>query len=255
MPLFFSRKKNEPKVAPRVTTFRAQQEKQANDAVEAGLFPARVASRNGVKLVQYSFKVALLTLVVIVLISALGGIESVRKLFQPIQGGNGTLIVSSDYVRTQISLDGRTLGQTPFKGENIPSGRHKLKVQAADNKNEYFKESEFDIVVNPGNTTIVKANPAPSEALFSYTAISSENRENGDALLIIKALPQDVDVRIDGNNVGKAPFVTETLSVGPHQLLLEKTGYKPVLVDITIAEDKVISIEARLYQYQVNLDK
>lgn len=255
MPLSFLRRKKENKAEPRVTIFQAQKEKEVTEAIEAGLFPARVASRNGVKLAQYGFKVALLALVAVVLVSAFGLLEPLRKVFQPIQNGNGTLIVSSDYVSTRVLLDGKTLGQTPFTGENIPSGKHKLKVQAVDNTNSFFKDSEFDITINPGNTTIVKANVAPLEALFSYTVISSENRTPSDALLIVKALPQGVVVKIDGENMGIAPYVTESITAGAHQLLLEKEGYKPVLIDITIADDKVISIEAKLYQFQIDLEK
>lgn len=255
MPLLFSRRKKEQKPQPRVTTFRAEQEKQVVEAVEAGLFPVRVASRNGVKIAQFSVKAALLAIVAIILASYFGLIDPIREFFQPLQTGNGTLIVSTDYIRAQVSLDGKVLGQTPYTGENIPSGRHKLKVQAAENTSNFFQESEIDIVINPGNTTIIKANPAPEQSLFSYTVISSENREAGGALLVIKALPQDVKVSIDGNSVGNAPYISETITEGPHQLLLDKSGYKPVLLDITIADDKIVTIETKLYQYQITLER
>ncbi len=253
MPLSFSRHKKEEKKSARVTTFRAEQEQQVVEAVEAGLFPVRVASRNGAKLVQFSIKVFLVTIVLVAIASYFGLVEPIRRIFQPMQSGNGTLIVSTDYSRAQLSLDGKTLGQTPFTGENITAGRHKLKLEVAENTNNYFVTSELDIVINPNNTTIVKANPAPDASLFSYTVISSENRKDGDALLLIKALPQDVRVSIDGNNVGSAPYVSESITEGAHQLMLDKSGYKPVLIDITIANDKVVSVETKLYQYQVTL--
>lgn len=255
MPLLFSRRKKEQKKQPRVTTFRAEQEKQVVEAVEAGLFPVRVASRNGAKTAQFALKMALVAIVVVAVASYFGLVDPIRQFLQPIQSGNGTLIVSSDYVRANVSLNGKDLGQTPFTGENIPAGRHKVKVQAAENTNNFFQASEVEVVINPNNTTIVKANPGPSQSLFSYTVISSEDREAGDSLLIIKALPQDVRVSIDGNSMGNAPYITETISEGAHQLMLDKTGYKPVLIDITIANDKTVSVETKLYQYQITLER
>lgn len=255
MPLWFSRKKGRMDNTPRIMTAF---QKQVSDieAVEAGLFPARVASRNGVKLFQFSIKVALFSLLLIVILAVFGLIDPIRNFISPIRvGGTGTLIVSSDFTRTQVYLDGKVIGQTPFTGENINAGRHRLKVQAAENANNYFKEAEIDIDVNAGNATIAKVNVAPDSSMFSYSVISSMNRQSGDSLLIVKALPSDVKVRVDGTIVGNAPFVSDTLSSGSHQVMLEKEGYKPVLIDITISADKQVTVETQMYQYQINMDR
>lgn len=255
MPLFPSRKKQEEKPLQRVTTARSTHDKQVAESVEAGLYPTRVASRKGVKLFQYLVKVAIVAFIGVILLSASGILDPIRKFLQPVQGGTGTLIVTSDYIRANVSVDGKVLGQTPFTGESISAGKHTLKVSAVDNTNNYFKESEIQVEVNIGNTTIVRANPAPTESLLSYTIISSQNRSAGDAQLIVKALPQGVSVMIDGTKVGATPYITENLTAGTHQLLLEKTGFKPVLVDITVVDDKVVTLDAKLYQYQVNLER
>ncbi|PIY18100.1 hypothetical protein CO112_00915 [Candidatus Dojkabacteria bacterium CG_4_9_14_3_um_filter_150_Dojkabacteria_WS6_41_13] len=257
MPRWFSRNKEKAANAmPRIMTSFQKQEAEVDASVEAGLFPARVASRNGAKLLQFSAKIALLSVILVMVLSYFGLIDPIRNLLGPIQiGGTGTLIVSSDYTRTQIYLDGKVVGQTPFTGENIDAGRHKLKVQAAENANGFFKEAAIDIEVFPGNATIVKANVAPETSLFSYSVIASSNRKDGDSLLVVKALPGEVKVRVDGTIVGTAPFVSDTLSSGAHQLLLEKEGYKPVLIDITISADKQVTVETQLYQYQINLDR
>ncbi|MCC7304549.1 PEGA domain-containing protein [bacterium] len=255
MPQLFSRRKKDEGKSKRVTTFKEEQRQQVAEVVEAGLFPVRVASRNGVKLFNFSLKIALLAVIGVAVASYLGFIDPIRKIFQPIQTGTGTLIVSTDYIRAQVLLDGKILGQTPFTGENISAGKHILKVQAAENTNNFFESSEVGIIINPGNATIVKANLAPDQSLFSYTIISSMNRREGDPLLVIKALPQEVRATVDGNEVGSIPYVSESISTGPHQVHLDKEGYKPVLVDITIAEDKVVTIESRLYHYQVMLER
>ncbi len=255
MPLFRSRKKKESVPEQRVMTYKVQQQKQVTESIEAGLYPTRVASRKGIKFVQYGLKVALLAFALVVLVSVSGVLDPVRKLFAPIQEGNGTLIVSSEYVRTQLQLDGKTLGQTPFTGENIPAGKHTLTIQAVDNVNNYFKEQSLGFEIFPGNTTIIKTNIAPDSSLFSYTIISAQDRSPEDAQLIVKALPQGVSVSVDGKQVGTTPYINENIPAGVHQLLLEKVGYKPVLLDITVVDDKLITIESKLYQYQLNLEK
>jgi len=257
MPRWFARNKEKAANAmPRIMTSFRKQEAEVDASVEAGLFPARVASRNGAKMFQFSVKIALLSIVLVMVLSFIGLIDPIRNFFLPIQiGGTGTLIVSSDYTRTQVYLDGKVVGQTPFTGENIDSGRHKLKVQAAENTNGFFKDAEIDIEISPGNATIVKANVAPDLSLFSYSIIASSNRKEGDSLLIVKALPGEVKVRVDGTIVGNAPFISDSLSSGAHQLLMEKEGYKPVLIDITISADKQVTVETQMYQYQINLDR
>jgi hypothetical protein len=256
MPRWFSRLHKNKQVAPsRTVAVTPAQDPAINETIEAGLFPVRVASRNGAKLFRFGLKVALVTLIAIVAFSYFGLVEPIRQFFQPMQAGTGTLIVSSDYTRTQVLLDGKVVGQTPFTGENIDAGRHTLTFQAADNASGFFTEEGIDIVVNPGNTTIVKANLAPDSSMFSYTIITSAIRQSGDGLLVVKALQHEVQVRVDGNVVGKAPFISDSLGVGSHQILIEREGYKPVLVDITVATDRVVTVESKLYQYQINLER
>lgn len=257
MPRWFSRFRKEKKVIQsRTTTAVPAQDPAINETIEAGLFPVRVASRNGAKLFKFSIKVATITLLAVVAFSYFGWVEPIRQFFQPMQvGGTGTLIVSSDYTRTQVLLDDKVVGQTPFTGESIDVGRHTLKFQAAENASNFFTEETIDIMINPGNTTIVKANLAPDTSMFSYTTITSATRQPGDGLLVIKALQHEVQVRIDGNVVGKAPFVSDSIGIGSHQILVEKEGYKPVLVDITVAADRLVTVESKLYQFQINLDR
>lgn len=255
MPLFRSRKKNESVPEQRVMTYKVQQQKQVEESIEAGLYPTRVASRKGIKFFQYGVKVALIAFVLVVLVSVSGILDPMRKLFAPIQEGSGTLIVSSEYVRTQLQLNGKTLGQSPFTGENIPAGKHTLTIQAVENVNNYFKEQSLNFEIFPGNTTIIKTNIAPELNLFSYTIISAQDRSAEDEQLVVKALPQGVTVSIDGKQVGSTPYVNENIPAGVHQVLLEKEGFKPVLLDITIVEEKLITIESKLYQYQLNFDK
>jgi len=256
MPRWFSRSKQKVQTPTRVTAAPLQHEVLAGETAEAGLFPARVASRNGAKLVRFSFKIAVISVILVVIASYAGLVEPIRQLLQPMRvNGTGTLIVSSDFTRTQVLLDGKVIGQTPYTGESIAAGRHKLTLQAADNTSKFFSEESIDILINPGNTTIVKANLGPSSSMFSFTTIVSSDRQPGDGLLIVKSLQHDVQVRIDGTIVGNAPYVTDSLGAGPHQVLVEKPGFKPVLVDITVAADKTVTIEAKLYQYQINLER
>jgi len=256
MPRWFSRFQKNKNTQTRTKTVVSAPESVVDETAESGLFPVRVASRNGAKLLKFALKVAAITILAVVALSYFGLVDPIRQFFQPIRiGGTGTLIVSSDYTRTQVLLDDKVVGQTPFTGENIDAGEHKLKFQAADNTSNFFTEESITITINPGNATIVKANLGPDSAMFSYTTIVSANRENGDGLLVIKALQHDVQVRVDGNIVGKAPYTSDSIGVGSHQILVEKEGYKPVLVDITIAADKVVTIESKLYQYQINLER
>ena len=256
LPRLFAPRHEEKAGTPRVTTVRSGHDKQVNEVIEAGLYPARVASRNGAKLVQFALKIAVLVLLVVMLASSFGLIDPIRRYFQPFSGGTGGLVVSSEYVRAQVFLDGKLIGQTPYTGENLPAGTHIIKVQVAENTSDFFKAAELPVLITSGNTTVVKTNPAPEESLFSYTVISSANTEtSGDALLVIKALPQDVKVTIDGTAVGVTPYTSDTIAEGAHQVLLEKLGYKPVLIDVSVSKGKTVTVNSKLYQYQVNLEK
>lgn len=243
-----------PEITSRVKTIRSAQEKQVTDAVEAGLYPARVASRKGVKLAQFALLSLVVSLLLVILVTVSGALEPLRQYLRPLQGDVGGIIVSSEYVKVHVKLDGKELGISPYNGQNIPTGQHRLQVEAVDNMNAFWAATEIPVVITKGNTTVISINPAPAEPMVNYTMVTPLSRSTAtDPSLVVKTIPAQAEVLIDDISKGIAPVVLTDLEEGTHKVTVQAQGYKPTTIEVSLSSEKTVTVEVRLYQYQVNM--
>ncbi len=253
LPRLFGSKKEEKSI--RVTTVQSQREKKVSDTIEAGLYPAKVASRKGIRVTRLLLQVVVGVLFLVTILSYFGVIELGRKVWAPVQGKVGGLVVSSEVVKVQVKMNGKLLGQAPYTGQGLPAGNHVLLLEAVENPNNYFVPVELPITISPDNTTVVRVNLAPDNSLSNYVVISSQTRIHvADPKLVVRTVPADVSVTIDGADFGKTPLLNDSLGAGAHQVTLQKEGYRATTIDVTVADDKTITIDAKLYPYQVKLE-
>lgn len=69
---------------------------------------------------------------------------------------------------------------------------------------------------------------------------------NKTGFLTLTSNPEDVEVRIDGVNVGKTPLVEYKLSAGKHSVFLKKSGYRDEEREVTIQAGAVEKIDEAL---------
>ncbi len=124
----------------------------------------------------------------------------------PIPAATGRLIVESNPRGASITLDGRSLGYTPYDGQ-VPVGRHTVRLDLAG-----YQPYTTEVNVTPNKTAKidVKLNPILSmEGEFNITSI-----------------PSNAEVFINGERKGKTTLRVKKLKPGRYQVTIIKPGYE-----------------------------
>ncbi len=118
-------------------------------------------------------------------------------------GALGSISVSSNVDGASVYLDEKLVGEAPLRREDIPAGRHRVRVESAGH--EPF---ETDIRVSAGKRAKVEAN-------LSIL---------GPSLGVESDVPGST-VFLDRNYVGTTPVDIKNVSPGEHQITVSAEGY------------------------------
>lgn len=110
-----------------------------------------------------------------------------------------------------VFLNGKHLGKTPYKSDQLKSGDYTLKLATSD-------ASYTDkITLNEGTLTVVNRDLASNFQAQAGEVLWLEKNRSG---IFISSIPQDSDVSIDGRQLGKTPLNTQDLEEGEHKILI-----------------------------------
>jgi PEGA domain len=124
----------------------------------------------------------------------------------------GSISISATVDGASVYLDGEPVGEAPVTRENVPAGRHRIRVESAGH--EPF---ETEVRVRAGareNVEVSLARLAPS--------------------LRVESDVPGATVFLDRNYVGTAPVDIKDLSPGEHQLTVSADGYDMHAETVTI---------------------
>ena len=129
----------------------------------------------------------------------------------PLLNNIGTLSLESTPEAAEIEIDGRTYGNTPFKGQ-FEQGQHKISLT----KNGY-RLYEKIVTITRDETTEVSAQ---MEMLPGSLSIESE--------------PTGAALFINGIDYGVTPYKREAIEAGEYTVRLSKEGYDTLEQSITV---------------------
>ena len=83
---------------------------------------------------------------------------------------------------------------------------------------------------------------------LSYKNLESPSRKKDKKIvsnvsLSINTIPEQVEVFLDGNIIGKTPIVGEKITSGYHSFAIKKDGYAPISYDIHVNRSKSINLD------------
>ncbi|MEE1322564.1 MAG: TonB family protein, partial [Bacteroidales bacterium] len=117
----------------------------------------------------------------------------------------------------EIYIDGTRRGEGEFKGQ-LKEGMHRLEVKKA---NHLTFSKSFTITKSQNFTEHI----AKLEAIYGKLNLNST--------------PDDANIYIDGEHMGKTPMIITQILIGNHNIKLQKQGYKNFESEITIEENKI----------------
>jgi TolB-like protein len=132
-----------------------------------------------------------------------------------LEAGSTLVKIFSDPAGAEISLDGRTIGKTPCKIGNFPTGKHDVTAK----KNGYFLQ-KIDITPSIGKQEEVNITLVPC------------------GYVTVKVAPENARIEIAGKNVENGMLVT--LPVGSHKISVSAPRFSSVEKEVTISQGKEI---------------
>lgn len=116
---------------------------------------------------------------------------------------------------SQVYLNEKAVGQTPYLDENLKAGEYLVKLSAG-NANWMGK-----VRLNQGTLSVVNrelaeiSSSASGEILTLISGVGATITSN----------PSEAEVKIDGQSYGKTPISVSTLPSGEHNFTISKSGY------------------------------
>jgi archaellum component FlaF (FlaF/FlaG flagellin family) len=131
----------------------------------------------------------------------------------------GTLVIESSPTGSDVSIDGKPSGQTPFSTD-VAAGRHVIEFKRRN------LTRTLEVEVTPGKLTTSK---------LDWTA-------KPVGRLVVESDPSGARVLIDGKVRGTTPVAVPDLSVGPHTVTIESDkGSVRRNVEVTSERETTVS--------------
>ncbi len=131
----------------------------------------------------------------------------------PLASGEAILQVRSQPRGAQVFLDGHRLGQTPYLGQNLPSGMHQLQVKAP-----YYQ-------------------PLRRRIRLTANVVSKQQLTlaRGQGAITVLSQPVGATVTLDGHRQpGRTPLTLTQVSAGQHQIEIGKAKYYAQTLSVTV---------------------
>lgn len=138
----------------------------------------------------------------------------------------GSLQINSD-PKSNITINGEDKGNTPFEDKNLKPGDYKIILKSNDPNTVTW---EGIATVNKNTTTIIYRDLKKEIVAGEILTL-----ESGTGLRVTSN-PSEAKISIDGKEQGKTPFIKEDLSVGEHEVILEKAGSLGRVIKINVLD-------------------
>jgi hypothetical protein len=169
-------------------------------------------------------KVRLLIVITILVIFFVGIIALILKYVQPTAAG---ILVESNPI-SDVYINNEFVGRTPYK-KNRPPEEIVLKMipEGVDSSITY----ETKIVLVSGVETVIRRDFGPG-SISAGEIVSFEKSHKGNAGLAVVSIPDAVQVSINSEHKGFAPYKSSNTPQGEHTLTLTMEGYESRTIKI-----------------------
>ncbi len=164
----------------------------------------------------------------------------------PVGGIKITSNVTSD-----VFLDGKKSGVTPFTKDPLDTKRYTLKLVPSDGKAPY--ETTLKVGANV-QTTLDWTFGATPEANSGLQFDVENAKSASSAELEFVTIPDTIPITIDGTVKGFSPLVVTDLAEGEHQIKFQAPGYDPLATGINLVKGKRMVLRATLAKRPVVMD-
>jgi len=125
--------------------------------------------------------------------------------------------------KSRVFLDGKELGETPFKNEKFLPGEYTLSLLPEGTAS--FSSWERKISLNPRLLTYINYIFGPTERESAGEILTLEKIDKGKGEIIFLSDPDGASFSLDGEDQGTTPKVLSGFENGEHQIGFSFPGY------------------------------
>jgi len=145
----------------------------------------------------------------------------------------------------EVFIDDKSVGTTPFESKKISPGENKITLKT----DTQVYETKINFLPNT-NSTIYNVGIFRDLGVSSVFSSGQEfwyEKESGNNKLKIISNPANATVYIDGVEVGKTPYSSDTLSAGNYDLDVSQDGFETQTARINIEKGYTLDVNMKLF--------
>lgn len=143
-----------------------------------------------------------------------------------------------------VYLNDEHVGSTPFYSDNIKPGEYELRLSPEGDESLSWQTR---IILSPRLLTAVIKEFGENDEESNHAVMTLEPLGNKEAVEVaVVTIPDNAVVKLDNNPLGFSPIGSERLSAGSHELTLQVTGYKEMLVPFKASVGHRMLVSAKL---------
>lgn len=168
--------------------------------------------------------------------------------FDKLAGRSG-LTVEVAYGDAEVSVNSKVVGNTPFQSDSIRPGTNKITIKSATR--QYQTSIDF-LSSNKGTVHVVGIirDLGISDVFSSGQEFWFEKDKSQNILRIISE-PSGATILIDGAEVGKTPFTSNSISEGSYDLKISYAGYETQTARISTKKGYTLNGSIKLFPYPI----
>ncbi|MDA1337732.1 MAG: PEGA domain-containing protein [bacterium] len=186
---------------------------------------------------SYKKIILILTIVGVVI---LGGYVFYKTVWINNIAGEAALAVNSVQGNTNVFVNDKLLGTTPFYSNAIKSGNVEVSIRNDDRT--------FDINLNlePNTETILNRELGPNRDFGAGDTVWVERSKDTPSMSVISD-PVGALVKLDGEVKGETPITINNIKVGEHDLEISKDGFETRTLRPDIKEGIKLNVDSKLF--------
>lgn len=180
-----------------------------------------------------------------ILLVASGLFLFVRVLFSFKNVEKGALQVTAN-IKSRVYLNGNVIGDTQLckcnQNDTLQEGEYDIRIEPHDTT---YTAYTARVRINGGVLTAVDRTFLPGSLASSYV-LTLEKSQTQKGELIVTTIPEGAMVTIDSVASGATPFTTDKLSISEHELEIQKQGFAKKTIRIRTVEGHKLIVNATL---------